>query len=239
MNNKINFDVNAIDIIYNKYKKFIPPIGVILVCVFLFFFVIIPQIQSYLSLLNQTTLEDTKLVNLKNNLNFLNNLNESKLSNQVQIVSSVLPLDKDFGGVLYALSAVSAKSGILLGNYSFQVGKLAEKSANTNFPFLSLNIQLNSNVLNTVKFIKELYRTVPVAEITKINVEGDSSQVTINFYYQPVRLVGFVDQAVPISALSQKETALINDLSTWNNASNQNPFIFLPEASSSANPFGL
>lgn len=154
MNNKVNFDVNALDVIYKKYKEFIPPIGAIVVCVLLFFYVIIPQVQNYFVLLDQTKLENITLQSLKNNLSFLRNLNENKLSDQVKIVSSALPLDKDFGGVLYALSAVSAKSGVLLGNYSFQVGKLAETNVSSNFPSLSINVQLNSNVLSTARFVK-------------------------------------------------------------------------------------
>jgi len=241
MNNKINFDVNVLDVIYNKYKKFIPPIGVIFACVLLFFFVIIPQIQNYFLLLDQTKVENAKLINLKNNLLVLTNLNENKLSSQTQIVSSVLPTDKDFSGILYALSAASAKSGVLLGNYSFPVGKLDDTTAIGDFPFLSVSIQLNANVLSTLKFIKELYKTVPIAEISKITVDEESSQVKINFYYQPVHLAELADQTAPILTLNQKQTALINDLSTWNNASNQNSLISLPllQASPSANPFGL
>lgn len=241
MNEKINLDVNVLDVIYKKYKKFIPPFGVIAVSVLLFLFIIIPQIRNYFALLGQVNAENQKLLVLKNNQNFLTTLDENKLSDQVKIVSSALPSDKDFMGALYALSAVSAKTGVLLGNYSFDVGELGEKNTGTDLPFSTITIQLNAQVLNTLKFIKELYQTVPLAEVTKINVNQGVSQITIDFYYLSVPASGTLDETVPLSSLTQKQTAMINKLSTWNNATNINPILSLPisaPASASGNPFG-
>jgi len=241
MNNKINLDVNVVDILYRKYKQFLFPIGVIIVCLLLFILVIIPQIQNYFLLSDQTGLENQKLLNIRNNISFLANLDDNKLSGQAQTASSVLPQDKDFTGILFALSAASAKSSTLLGNYSFTVGTLGEKNIGSGFPFVTLTIQLNSNVLNTIKFIDDLYKTAPIAEVKKISTDNEDSQVTINFFYQPEAL-GAVDQTVPLLALSPKQVALINTLSTWSNASPENtliPFTSLPQASPSANPFGF
>jgi Tfp pilus assembly protein PilO len=109
------------------YKKFYISLGIILVCIVLFMFVIIPQFQQYSLQKNEIDEVQQRVNVLTNNLSFLSRLNQQEQTTQLTTVLAALPDDKDYAGILFAVKNASAKAGVGLGDFTFQVGELSQK----------------------------------------------------------------------------------------------------------------
>lgn len=241
MKKKVNIDSTTFWFLYRRYKEYLLPVGIIFVCILLFILLIVPQFQNFLDTQQQAKVESNKLVILRNNLNLLTNMDESQMDSQLQIVSAALSPNKDFEGVLNGISVAANKAGVFLGDYEFQVGDITKPSLNIqSFPSLQLLLTINGGVSGITRFMAELYKTVPLSEITDVKVTSTTSEITILFYYKPFPPLGFDDSA-PINPVSQQGLSAISNLSSWNNVVKASQALAQPSpASSSAvnsNPF--
>lgn len=233
---KVTLDSQASKSLFREYKDFILPVFVIFSSVLLLFFVVIPQLNQYFASSKELSDETQKLNVLKNNYNFLSNLDDSKTADDLKLLSKVLPPNKDFTGILNALSVVSSKTNVTIGNFSFSLGDLSKSSQQTgSFPFLKMDVDLGGDAGSIVKFMNELNKTAPLAEAKVIKGAGRLYLLTIVFYYKPFPPKNVSDEE-PVVPLSAQSSSLIKDINSWNNVSDQNTFPFLPPvvASSSA-----
>src|SRR5258708_6079152 len=95
-----------------KYKAFVVPIIIILVCSFLFLTILIPQSEQWFLMQQQIAISEQKLEILTNNLSLAGKINSSVEDKYLQLVSRALPSNKDFIGVLAAISNASIDSAI-------------------------------------------------------------------------------------------------------------------------------
>lgn len=237
MNEKTNIDISTIKIIYARYKQHILFIVTILVCLVLFSIIIIPRIRELSILSKNAKNEADKLLILKNNLSLLSSMDDAILDSQLKLVSSALPIDKDFEGILTAVSQAAIRSGVSLSDYEFKVGDLSETSIKTSgFPYLEMSLSVKSTSQQTVKFISELYKSFPISEVVSVSQENDSATVKILFYYKPLPQVLFND-GEPIQTVSQKGMELIDRLSLWNYSALPNDLTSPISSSASSFPF--
>ncbi len=219
MNKKVNVDKEALMLLYSRYKNYLIPIGIILICIILFIFVIIPQIQNVIELQDEQKDEEKKLEILKNNLNLLYNLDSNTLDKQLKLTSKALPVDKDFIGILSGIAVASNKANVTLGDYGFQVGDINKAPTNVKgVPSLELSLTVNGDLNNLISFIKELEKTLPISEIVGINLTSRNATLKTLFYYKALPPVKIRDDQ-PLSPLSQTTLKAIDDLSKLNNSS--------------------
>jgi hypothetical protein len=216
-NNK-KIDKGDVIIEYQKYKGFLLPIAVIIASVLIFLYIVIPEIKQFSVSRQQLEEESQKLESLKNNYNFLQNIDEEQSQADLKLLVKVLPQQKDFLGIMTAVSAASAKSGLSLSAYNFSLGNLSKVDANSSLqsPIITMNLIANGNGLTLSKFLLELYKTVPLAEIEKLDNTGGSVNLILNFFYKPFLPSNLSDDK-PIIAVSNDEKQLLLDLKTWNN----------------------
>lgn len=215
MNNKISLNKLTLEQLYVKYKDYLIPILSIIICFFLLVFITIPQIGILSEKQQQYNLEKTKLQILTNNYNVLSGLNDITLNSQLALAVGVLPSGKNFSSVLNSINLAANKSGVFLGDYEFQVGDLSKIPLGKNVPALELTLSINGGVNETVKFVNELYNSLPIAEVTNITVSNNRSSIIAIFYYKP-----FADNknnSSPVTALSKNYLDTINQVSSWNN----------------------
>jgi len=235
MKKKVNIDSTTFWFLYRSYKEYLLPAGVIFASILLFVLVIIPQFQSFLDTQQNIKAESDKLTSLKNNLNLLTNMDESQMDSQLQIVSKTLPPDKDFEGILNGISIAADKAGVSLGDYEFQVGDITKPSLNIqSYPSLQISLTINGGVSGVTGFISELYKTVPLSEITDLKVTSRTSAVTALFYYKPFPPLGS-NNGNPINPVSQTGASVITNLSSWNNVIGPAPVQLSPASSSAVN----
>lgn len=230
MKRKVNIDATTLRFLYIRYKEYLLPVGVIIACILLFVFVIIPQFQNLLDAQQQAKIESNKLAVLRNNLNLLTNLSEPQLDSQLKVVTKVMPPEKDFGGILNGISLAANKAGVSLGDYEFQVGNINKPALIVQaYPSLEIILTINGGIADVGRFLEELYKTAPLCEITNIKVNSSDSQVTALFFYRPFPPIGFNDTA-PIETISPQGVSTINNLSTWNNIPDITQSVLVPQA---------
>lgn len=215
---KINLDVENIMILYRHYKQFLLPIGVILISILMIIYIIFPQIQQYFNSQTLVNAEQQKLDNLKNNYTLLVSLSDTQTAKNLDTLSAALPAQKDFAGILNAISYVSAKTGVSVGNFEFSLGNLsATNFAGTAYPSTKIDLSLKGNSKNIANFVSEIVKTMPIAEVTSVDISGSTGIVGILFYYKPFPAQNISDQT-QISPLSASDETLIKQVSTWNSA---------------------
>lgn len=213
---KINLDLENILVLYKHYKDFLLPIGVILVSILVIIYIIFPQVQQYFNSQDLLKTEQQKLETLTNNYNFLLSLNDAKTNSDFNLLSLALPPQKDFAGIIDAISYVSAKTGVAVGDFQFSLGNLsAVNFGGTAYPSTKISINLKGDAKGIASFINELSKTIPIAQTTTINISNDEGAITVLFYYKPFPSQNIGDQA-PVVPPSTRDTALIKEVSSWN-----------------------
>lgn len=216
MKENTNIDIDTIKILYAKYKEHLAYILILLITLVLFLFSVLPRINDLSRLNEERKIELNKFSILKNNLDLLSSLDDSVLSSQLFLVSTALPSEKDFEGVLNSISSATAKSGTSLSDYEFQVGGLSQPSieADTGFPFLTLAVSIKGTPAQVSEFISSLSKSVPLSQVTSVIQNSNSAIVSINFYYKALVPFKFNDSQA-ISPISEKGKQIIKTLSSW------------------------
>jgi hypothetical protein len=232
MKKKINIDSTTFWFLYRKYQQFLLPAGVIGVSLLVFIFIIFPQFSTLLDNQRQAKLESAKLAVLKGNLNLLTTLNETETDSQLQTVSRAFPSEKAFGGILTAISAAANKTGVSLGDFQFQVGNITNPTiVGTAIPNLEIVLTVNGDITSVLKFVNELYKSVPLSEVTSIKIHNPTTEVTADFYYRPFPSL-IVNEATPIQPVSPDGLTIINNISSWGYAQDTVPLYQTPSSAS-------
>lgn len=215
MTPKVSLDKGTYKVLYERYREYLAPLAVIFVCLVLILKIVIPQVQDFIGTLNTVKEMQSQITVLKNNVQFLTSLDDSVLDSKMRVASSALPAEKDFAGILNAITTASVRSGVSLGDFSFAVGELSTKSAQlAGQPSIQVALTVSGDAFLAQRFIQELLKTVPLSEILNVAISGRSSSLTTVFYYKVFPPIHF-DGAKPIFALLQNEEQLLNKLSSW------------------------
>lgn len=215
--NKISIDKYTFLFLYRKYKDYIVPIVTLIVAFLLLLEITIPTLNNLSTREQELKFEKDKLTTLQNNLQILTQLNNQTLNDQLAIVTSALPSEKNFAEILNAVSISANKSGVFLGDYEFQVGDLSKTIIpQKGFPSLPLSLIINGNANSAAKFISELYRSFPISEVTDIELNGNRATLGTVFYYKPFNQTK-PDETIVLSGLSAADLKIIRDMSSWNN----------------------
>lgn len=189
----------------------------IIVCFFLLVEITIPQLSNLSTQQQEVKVEKEKLTTLQNNLKLLSNLNESVLDSQLSLTSDALPSEKNFSGILNVISLSANKAGVFLGDFDFQVGDLSKNTIPPNgLPSLTLSLTTNGNTSATARFISELYKSLPISEVTTIEVSSNRARLNTLFYYKPFPQGGGSGN-IPLYSLSKNDLDVIKEISSWNN----------------------
>lgn len=216
MEKKVNIDINTLKFLYGKYKDFLVPLVVIIACFILLIKFVVPQFRALFTLGNEAKKAESQLSILKNNFSLLSGLGDSTLDSQLQIVNFALPTNKDFIGIINAISSASSASGVNVGEFQLQIGDLLQTPTNTSaFSLISLNLSVTGGIDDVNKFMTVLSNALPLSEVTSINIGNALSTVAINFYYRPLPPVNYND-ATPINPIPDSKLTIINKLSGFN-----------------------
>lgn len=217
MKNKNSIDIATLSIIYKKYKEHIIYLAIIVVCILIFVFLTIPKISQIGIISQERKAEEEKLKILKNNVSILQNTDDSLLESQVQAVSSALPENKDFEGILNAISLASSKSGASLSDYDFGVGELSDQTTPTvGYPYIKLTLNIKANQAQTISFLKNISETVPLSQVSSITEILGSTSVEMFFYYK-ASIPDDLSKSVALNNMSESDRDLISTLSMWGN----------------------
>jgi Tfp pilus assembly protein PilO len=239
---KINIDFENLVVLYKHYKDFLLPIVVILISILVIIYIVFPQIQQYFNSQDLVKAEQQKLEALNSNYNLLTSLDNATIASNLNTLSLALPVQKDFAGIIDAISYVSAKTGVAVGNFEFSLGDLSSSNfGGTAYPSTQINISLKGSTKTIADFADQIVKTMPIAEVTTINISGGTGSLTILFYYKPFPAQNISDQT-QITPLSVSQLSLIKEVSSWNSVGQTNFPSFptapaSPSAENSGSPF--
>lgn len=212
------FDKDTLKIAYFRYKAVLVPTLIFCLSVLLLIFVILPQLQTLVTQRDEGTALGERIDLLQKNYTFLSSLSEPELDKQLQIATSTLPTEKDFPGIVAAITASAVNSGVTLGDFSFAVGELSSKSATFSVvPTLQMTLSLVGGAENVKRFVHALGGTLPLSQVTSVQLNNNNASVIVSFFYKPLPPLVFAGD-VPISPLSSEDLALLTRMGTIRDA---------------------
>lgn len=212
---KINLETISFRLLYYQYKDYGIYVGIIFVCIALLAFFIVPQFLDILSLRAEEQRYKDKNQLLKNNIDFINRLDDAVLNSQFNTATLALSSTKEYTGVLHSLSLAAQKSGVRLEDYTFVVGDLSTASASIGKnPSLEIDIGIVGDINSSQNFLNALLQQLPLAVITTFVRNGSTSSVHVQFPYKPYSVVK-ADYERVYKPLSQKDQDFLNKLQTW------------------------
>ena len=214
MNTPSYFNQNLLAFFYIKYKAFVLPSSIILACICAFLFGIIPQLQIYFS--NQDTVKsDQETISvIQENINTLALLKEADVNENLALTSTALPIEKDFTGILNAISSAASIANVGLGDYTFEVGDILGKNSAIQNGQLTIQITLSiiGDLASVQRFIDTLDKEFPLSEVTSIHNHGSTgADITAIFFYKPLSNVNPIATA-PLPKLSIPQQKLLTGL---------------------------
>ncbi len=238
MNNIIFFGHNDVRFFYYRYKdsKYYSLsilLATIIVCIILVFQVILPQIESYFSVRREVVTLRAKISTINQNINFVNNLDKSLLDSQLKVATEALPSDKDFEGIISAISAAAVRSGVSVSDFRFRLDDTPvstdKKNPNSLSP-VGIVLDVRGSSDGGKKFLSEIYEKIPIVEVTDIKGGSSSLIVGVRFFYKPLPKISFSEEE-PITEVSESKQELIRKLNSWHSAS-FNHDVAVPSSSS-------
>ncbi|MBI2421139.1 MAG: hypothetical protein HYV38_03585 [Candidatus Levybacteria bacterium] len=218
MDLKINLDLESLKTIYLDYKPYLIPVVTILACILIFILIIIPQLNLLSDNRAKREEEINKLNILRKNLSIVSGVQDSELKNNLSLASKALPVNKDFEAILDAVSSAANISGVAVGDFEFSVGDITNPpKAQKKFPSLEIDLSLATNTDGMIRFIDEVYRTVPLVEASNVRVAGNSATVVLVFYYKPLPPLN-LNPAIQFKDLDKNDVETLNKISSFNNA---------------------
>lgn len=215
-----SLDQNTIRILYVRNKMYVFPGIFFTIAVLLFFFAVLPQIQSYFILLEEVKSSESRVAVLKSNVAVLSGINIPDLDKKLQAVVTALPSEKDFAGILRVIGVSATESNVKLGDFSFEVGNVSSEATKVaNALPIEINVIITSDLVGTKSFLESLTRRFPLSEVTSMQISEKSSNIKIIFYYKPLpnfTLTG--DQK--LKPLSKEESGLFDRLSSFTSVLN-------------------
>ncbi|HET9947074.1 MAG TPA: hypothetical protein VFQ63_03355, partial [Patescibacteria group bacterium] len=217
MSKKVTIDQGVLLILYYKYKDYLVPLGTIFVCILLFFFLLLPQFQDYLAAKDTLASDEQTVEILNQNLSTISNLNQAQVNTNLLLASAALPSEKDFAGVLNAISDAASTSNVGVGDYTFQVGDLSKSSevkSSTGELIIQISLTLMGTLTDTKRFVHVLTHELPLSEVKSVDLSGDgSANLSVSFFYNPFPPIQFNDTS-RLPVLSRDQLTLLKTLST-------------------------
>ncbi len=213
-NIKVTIDQLLLKTLYYRYRAFVTPLVVILVCLLLFWFLVIPQIQAFYAMKDSLTLDTQNLSVLHQNLKIITNLDSAKLNQTLTTATDALPSEKDFAGIVSTLSNAAVSSGVILQDYSFTLGDLSGFDQNGKLSETPTQVTVNivGDVYAADRFMKQLSTQLPLSDVVSLTLgSGSSASLSIVFYYAPIQKIAF-DNTVPLPVLTANDAKMLDSL---------------------------
>lgn len=229
-------------ILYMRYQKYFLPSGIIVVCVFLLLFLLIPQTQEYFKTKEKDALLQLEVAALADNIRSLSAIPDAQLANDLDTISAALPPYKDYIGIIRSITRASQLSGVSVNDYEFAIGPLATAAAQQSaVGAIEIDLTLRASLAASQRFVAELTKSLPLSEIIQLENTGTGSTVKVQFIYKPPQQITFQKDTL-LPKLTSKDTQTIQKLKQFQSESGNagvsiNTGSGSASASSSASPF--
>lgn len=208
--------------IYRKNKKIIIP-GVLFFAVFFIIVrVILPQIDSISEIQKNIEIKTSEIESSNNLFNTLSSMPDQELTNNYNIATKAVPIQKDLTIMFTALTDAATKANVVLGGFTLNAGGVYDSTnlywgekVIDGIPYLNVVVSVSGSENNLIKFGEALYKNLPLIQINSIQVREGRGSFDINFYFKPVIQQSAIKKEESIGSITPKEKALLKTLSEW------------------------
>lgn len=205
-----------------KYREQLVPITLLVVSTLVILRVIMAQLSTVSSVRSQIEEKKNSISDFRASLTTLQSLRQEDLANDLGIASRALPNAKEILDIFSSLTSTAYRANVLLTSFSLKVGGVYSKNkpvlenrASSGIPALNITLQIQAPTKdNILRFSKELYKTLPLAEVKKLSAGDGNGSFEILSYYKPNDLAQIARQQT-ISPLNALEQATLNEINSW------------------------
>lgn len=200
-------------IFYQQYKTIIISVTMILSCLVLMVFGVVPQLKALID--NKKTYEEisSQSETLEAKAKDLETLESGDLAKSVNVVLYSLPAEKDYPSTLNVIQSIALQSNFKLTNVQISQS-LGASSKLTGF---GIKAEVSGPRVSLDNFLNAIDKAPKVMKISSIEVSNPNKSDTINatigidVFFAPVpNSLGSIDSKLP--SLTEKDNELLTDL---------------------------
>jgi Tfp pilus assembly protein PilO len=216
-----NSSAKSLRLLYYRYKdtqwfSLSIAVFILLIIALLIGRVVFPQVQNWLSIQNEVASTRQRLEILRSNEQQVQLMNDAVLNTQLQTVTSALPVEKDFTGVLGSVAVAGAKAGVSFDDYTFQVGPLSTKAAAlTQDPSIELSFIIRGSLESIILFLKEISEKVPLSQVVSVDYTETGANISLLFFYKVIPERIPISYTEPMKQIQGNNATLLQTLGRW------------------------
>jgi hypothetical protein len=195
----------TVRILVRRFRPFFLPAIVITIAIVLAAAFLLPLVQQVISMQDELRAKQERIRILSTNLDTLTALDANELDRFVLLARNALPEEKDYVGILDAISDASVVSSVSVGDYDIQVGDIRQSTGDQKTLQISLNI--SGNVTSIAAFTSNLQKRLPLADVIEVRMNNQTTaNVVVQFFFAPIgRLSNDPGIALPVIGPRQRE----------------------------------
>lgn len=241
-------DINSIRsfddirLLYFKYKDTpVFSIGIAVIIAFigiaLISRIIIPQLESWFSIQAEIDATKKRIATLQANTNVVSGIRRNQLDEQFLTATTALPYVKDYTSIITTLDRAANQSGVVLDDYSFQVGNLSTTSAKlAPETAISVKLTVKGEIDKIQEFLNELDTITPLSEVVSITYANSGAGIGVTFFYKYLPEDLKIPYTDPLRTLNNDNLTLLRTLTEWGQVKTSSPSSTrTPVASTSGN----
>lgn len=213
--------------IYRKRKQQLLPLTFGFAAFFVIFRIIIPQWTDISDVTLLMTQKQSAVDAKEETVRLLNSIPTEKVESDYTLITTALPIQKDIILIFGELSDAASRADVRLGGFSVKVGGIysADKSEQQvvqktveGIPYLNILVNVSGQTDGLKRFADELYQSLPLVEITTINIGKSDARYDVNFYFKPITLRPANADTTALKAMTPAENEQLDELKTWNSS---------------------
>lgn len=207
-----------------RYQAFIIPLLIASVSLATIFLGLKPALLRTIQLYEEIKATRLKVTILKEKIQFLENLDDSSLQNQLASLVSAVPITKSPETAIMTLEGIAAQNAVTLGDLSLSVagsvatsaGDPVQADAKSTIPTFGINFKAYGTTEQLLGFMSLLSRSRRLLRLRQFQFAYDTTPTeisgTLAAYYLPLSTTNRSADS-PLKPLSDSDVDLINRIS--------------------------
>lgn len=187
--------MQELNFIYKKHKNQLIPAVLFLAAFFVIFRIILPQLSDISNVNEEISNKNKSIETLKSALNILQGTPDEVIDENYELVTTALPVEKDIILIFNELNSAAQKASVKLGGFSLKVGGVYSKQRTTfagktisGIPYLNILVKATGDTDKLKEFADVMYKSIPLIEIKKVDINKKDAQYESNFFFNPVAI---------------------------------------------------
>lgn len=200
--------------LYLKYRLFLWPIVSGLACLIILGFLVIPEMFSYFKTQGHISDIRNRIEVLEAKAATLESIDDSSNNQNLQVVSTILPADKDVPQTMAVLQDIITKSGLILKNTNYGASNKGAKNSDS----FKMSISVNGPISAVRNLLINLADAPQVFQVEAINIQFQNAgsmveaDIPIVVFYQGTGRTSISVDA-PVNELSETDKDFLAQLS--------------------------